>query len=111
MPSALAMAVARSRLLKSGLPFACLSASIRDAEAFKLDCQAAGLSSLLVFFIFVAPFLGLGDDRCEPVEHKASEHLGRETVRYHEHFLAETARSVGEHFEGTAPFATKTRRR
>ena len=97
-----------ARLLKSCLLFDCPPAGICDADALKLDCQAAGPSSLLVFFNFVAPSLGFGHDHCEPVEHKASEHLGREAVRNDEHFLAETARSIGQRFEGSAPFTSET---
>jgi len=53
---------------------------------------------------------GLSYDRCESGQHKAGEHFGREAVRYDEHFLADTARGVGQYFHGTALFATQTHR-
>src|SRR5882762_211031 len=52
----------------------------------------------------------LGRDRCKSGQYKISEHLGREAVRYDEHYSLILGRGVGQHFEGTAtaqiePFA------
>jgi hypothetical protein len=100
MPSALAILVAPrpwdfiSRTLAASieerLPFERSAADVRDADMLNLDRHASAH----------AP--GLGHYRCEPGEHKASEHLGREAVHYDEHFQADTARDVGQRLvEGT----------
>jgi hypothetical protein len=80
------------------LPFDRLPALGRDPDTLNVDRQASQHG------------LGLSHDRRESRQHKAAERFDREAVRYDEHFLADTARSVGQHFQGAALFATETHR-
>jgi hypothetical protein len=80
----------------SDLPFERTPAVVCDAVALDPDCETSALCS------------GLAYHPCECGKHKTGEHLGREAIRYDEHFLANTGRSFGKHFEGTALFTAAT---
>jgi hypothetical protein len=81
----------------AALPFKRYPASIRDPDTLNREREAAG------------HFLGLAHHRCEPGMYKTGYHLGREAMHHDKHFLADTARGVGQHFEGTALFAIQHR--